>query len=430
MSTHTLDDSSDLKLSKLADNIIGSEIIKLTNEVNAKIKNGEKIFNLTIGDYNPKEFPIPKELKQAIIDAYTNDQTNYPMADGMPELRQAVSKLLKERGALSYQPEEIVISGGARPLIYSIFRALVDPGDSVIFPVPSWNNHHYTQLNGAKGLMIETTAANNFMPTAEDFKPLISSASVIVLCSPLNPTGTTFKKGDLEDICDVILEENEKRVAIGVKPVYLIFDQIYWALTLNETKHFSPVVLRPKMKSYTLLVDGISKSLAATGVRVGWSAGPKKIIDKMKAILTHVGAWAPRAEQLATAVFLDNLPAYDNYLSEIKVKISGRLQGFYEGFLSLKEEGLSVDAIAPEAAIYLTVQLDLLGKRTADGSELKAIKDITKYILDEGGVALIPLSFFGASVNSNWYRLSVGTCKQEDVKVIIENLRKALKKLK
>lgn len=430
MSTSTLEESNDLILSKLADSIIGSEIIKLTNEVNAKIKNGEKIFNLTIGDYNPKEFPIPSELKKAIINAYENDQTNYPTADGMLELRQSVSKLLQERGGISYQPDEIVISGGARPLIYSIFRTLVDPGDSVVFPVPSWNNHHYTNLCGAKEVMIETTAATNFMPTADDIKPLIGSANVIVLCSPLNPTGTTFRKNDLTAICDLILAENEKRNAAGVKPVYLIFDQIYWALTLGDTKHYSPVALRPEMKKYTLIVDGISKSLAATGVRVGWSVGPKKVINKMKAILTHVGAWAPRAEQMATSVFLNDLDAYDNYLAEIKVKISSRLQGFYKGFISLKEEGLSVDAIAPEAAIYLTVQLNLLGKITPDGSELTTPREIANYILAEGKVALIPFSFFGADVNSTWFRLSVGTCKVEDVEVIINSLRTTINKLK
>src|SRR5687768_11450996 len=116
-----------MKVSKLAENIIGSEIIKLAAEVNEKIRQGEKIHNLTIGDFNPKEFPIPDELKQYIVEEYHNDQTNYPAADGMPELRNAISRLLKERGALEYKADEILVAGGARPVIYSIFRALVDP---------------------------------------------------------------------------------------------------------------------------------------------------------------------------------------------------------------------------------------------------------------------------------------------------------------
>src|SRR5476649_2413030 len=155
MSATTLNKSDDLIVSKLAENIVGYEIIKLAAEVNEKIKKGEKVYNFTIGDFNPKIFPIPAELKKAIINAYEDDHTNYPAADGMLELRQAVSKLLKERGDLDYKTDEIVIAGGARPVIYAVFKALVDEGDTVVFPVPSWNNNHYTYLNKAKAVLIE-----------------------------------------------------------------------------------------------------------------------------------------------------------------------------------------------------------------------------------------------------------------------------------
>lgn len=430
MSANTMEKNIDLKVSKLAQNIIGSEIIKLAAEVNEKIKQGEKVYNFTIGDFNPKLFPIPAELKSAIIAAYEDDQTNYPAADGMLELRQSVAKLLKERGDLDYKTDEIVIAGGARPVIYAIFKALVDEGDTVVFPVPSWNNNHYTYLNNAKPVLIETTPENKFMPTAADIKPYVGVANLIALCSPLNPTGTTFRKKDLEEICDMILAENDKRLAENKKPLYLMYDQIYWELTFGETKHYNPVSLRPAMKNYTVFVDGISKSLSATGVRVGWSMGPKKIIEKMKSILTHVGAWAPKAEQMATAVYLNDLKNYEGFINNIKTKINDRLVGIYKGFQSLKSEGFKVDAIAPEAAIYLTVQFALHGQTKADGTVLKTTQDVTKYILDEAKVALVPFYAFGASDDSNWYRLSVGTCKVEEIDAVIESLRSALKKLK
>lgn len=417
-----------MKVSKIAENIIGSEIIKIAGEVNEKIKAGEKIYNLTIGDFNPKEFPIPNELKQQIIQAYENDLTNYPAADGMLELRQAVSNLLKQRGGLDYKADEILIAGGARPVIYSIFRVLVDPQDTVIFAVPSWNNNHYTYLNGAKPVVIQATPENNFMPRAKDILPHISNATLIALCSPQNPTGTVFTKEGLEEICDMILEENKKRKE-GSKPLYLMYDQIYWALTAGTVKHYDPVSLRPEMKNYTVYVDGISKSLAATGVRVGWSMGPKFIIDKMKAILTHVGAWAPKPEQMATANYLSDLSQYDAFLVKQNEKVNIRLQGFYDGFQRLKKDGHAVDAIAPQAAIYLTVRFSLKGKRTADGKVINSTKDITKYLLDEAKIALVPFYAFGASEDSEWYRLSVGTCKVNDVEDAIASLRKALEKL-
>jgi aspartate aminotransferase len=417
-----------MKVSKLAENIIGSEIIKLAAEVNEKIKQGDKIYNLTIGDFNPKEFPIPAELKQQIIDEYIADQTNYPAADGMPDLRLAVSNLLKQRCSLDYTPDEILIAGGARPVIYSIFRALVDANDTVIFAVPSWNNNHYTYLNGAKALVVEATPENNFMPLAKDIKPHVSKATLIALCSPQNPTGTVFSKEGLEEICDLILEENKRRGA-NEKPLYLMYDQIYWALTFGNVKHYNPVSLRPEMKNYTVFVDGISKSLAATGVRVGWGMGPKFVIDKMKAILTHVGAWAPKPEQVAAAKYLSRLDKYDAFLIIQKEKIIKRLEGFYKGFQSLKSEGFNVDAIHPQAAIYLTVKFPLHSKKTAEGNILATTQDITKYLLDEAGIAIVPFYAFGASGNSEWYRLSVGTCKLEDVDNAISSLRKALQKL-
>jgi len=226
----------------------------------------------------------------------------------------------------------------------------------------------------------------------------------------------------------MILEENKRR-GPSQKPLYLMYDQIYWALTYGNIKHYDPVSLRPEMKDFTIYVDGISKSLAATGIRVGWAMGPKFIIDKMKAILTHVGAWAPKAEQMATARFLSELDRYDTFLKIQKDKINKRLQGFYSGLTALKQEGFKVDVIAPQAAIYLTVKFDLQDQITNNGTQLKTTRDITKYLLDEAKLAIVPFYAFGASENSHWYRISVGTCKLTDIDEIISNLRKALTKL-
>lgn len=420
---------SELPVSNLAENIIGSEIIKLAGEVNARIARGEHIYNLTIGDFNPKVFPIPTALKQEIIAAYERGETNYPPGDGMASLRESVSRLLQQRQGLHYATDEILIAGGARPLIYAIYQTLVDANETVLFPVPSWNNNHYTYLTHAQQCWVETTPENKFMPTADELAPHIGNAAVLALCSPLNPTGTVFRKEALEEICDMIVQENASRALSGRKPLYLLYDQIYWALTYGDVEHYDPVSLRPAMRDFTVFVDGISKSLAATGVRVGWAMGPKKIIDKMKSILSHIGAWAPKAEQAATAIYLSDLPRYDDFLAQQKRELEIRLQGFHQGFQQLKSEGFRVDSIAPEAAIYLTVQLAFHGMRTEDGNTLHTTKDVTRYVLDEAKIALVPFSSFGASEDSSWYRLSVGTCKVSDVELIIASLRAALAKL-
>ena len=414
-----------LQVSEMAETLIGSEIIKLAAEINEKIHKGEKIYNYTIGDFDPNIFPIPAELNEAIIKAYREHHTNYPAANGMVELRKAAAEFLHEKQKQSFTPDEVLISAGARPLIYAVYTTLLNPGDTVVFPVPSWNNNHYCHLSRANPVFLETRPENNFMPVADDIRPYIQKATLIALCSPLNPTGTVFGKKQLEDICDLIIEENRRRGA-NEKPLYLLYDQIYWILTYGNTQHYDPVSLRPAMRDYTIFIDGISKSLAATGVRVGWATGPRTIIDKMKAILSHVGAWAPKAEQVAVAEFLKNKNALDKFLIQFKDQLNKRLQGFYNGFVQLKKEGYSVDAISPQAAIYLTVRFDLTGKKTSDGITLSTQKEVTQYILDEAKLALVPFSAFGSSDESPWYRLSVGTCNIEEIPGVFTSLKKAL----
>lgn len=418
-----------MKLSYLSETLIGSEIVKLGGEIREKIRQGNKIYNFTVGDFDPAIFPIPKELEEGIIEAYRQHFTNYPAAEGNLDLRESIQSFIKDTEKLEYALPEILVASGGRPLIYSLFRAVCDPGDKVIYALPSWNNNHYTHFIGAEHVVVEATAENNFMPTADLIRPHIQGASLLALCSPQNPTGTTFKKEDLEAICDLVIEENNRR-GEGEKKLYVMFDQMYWHLTFGSIKHYDPVSLRPEMRAYTVYIDAISKVFAATGVRVGWSMGPAELIGKMKAILSHVGAWAPMAEQKATAKFLQNRSAIDSYLKTFKGEIEERLTKIYEGFSELKKEGLPVDAIAPEAAIYLTIKIDLVGKTTADGKQLATQSDVTAYILDEAKLAVVPFYAFGASNSSAWYRLSVGTCKKEEIGEMIGLLGDALRKLK
>ena len=402
--------------------------MRLGGEIKEKIKSGEKIYNFTIGDFDSSIFPIPQKLEEEIINAYQNKLTTYPPADGIFALRESVSKFIKEREGLDFNTNEILIAAGGRPLIYALYRAIVDKDDKVIYSVPSWNNNHYVHFTEGRHEVIETTAENNFMPSAEDIKPHIQDAVLIALCSPLNPTGTVFKKEELEKICDMVLEENNRR-GEEEKKLYVMYDQMYWMLTYGETKHYNPVSLRPEMKDYTIFIDGISKVFAATGVRVGWALGPELVLSKMKAINSHVGAWSPMAEQNATAKFLLQVNEVDQYLSTFKKELNERLSLIYEGFQQLKSEGFPVDACAPQAAIYLTIQLSLASKTTKNGDFLSTQSDVTSYILDKAKLAVVPFYAFGAPKDSDWYRLSVGTCKKEEIPSMLNQLREALENL-
>jgi aspartate aminotransferase len=418
-----------MSVSVLAQNLRGSEIIKIAGEINELKKQGQNIANLTIGDFDSNLYPIPDALKAGIVAAYGHNQTNYPPADGVLDLRESVSEFLENRIGLKYKANEILISGGSRPLIYSIFLAIVDPGDTVVFPAPSWNNNHYSDLTSANAVIVQTRPENNFMPTADELRPHLKGATLLALCSPLNPTGTMFTKKDLEEICDLVITENKTRKA-GEKPLYILYDQIYSQLTFGTHQHYNPVTLRPELRDVTVFVDGASKCFAATGVRVGWGFGPAKIIDNMKAIVGHMGAWSPKAEQVAMADFLRQEAPVNEYLSDLKTKIQASLTTLHEGFQALKAEGFKVDSIEPMGAIYLTVKVDYSGKTTPDGDLIKDSADVNFYLIKEAKVALVPFSAFGTDETENWFRVSVGASSLQDIKDMLPRIKDALQKLK
>ena len=418
-----------MSVSALAQTLQGSEIIKIGGEINELKKRGEKIANLTIGDFDPAIFPIPTGLKHGIIDAYHANHTNYPPADGVAVLRENISVFLKEHYHLDYPINQVLVAGGSRPLIYATYLALVDPGDKVVYPTPSWNNNHYCHLSSANGVGVPTSADNNFMPTANDLRPHLKGATLLALCSPLNPTGTMFSKSDLEEICDLVIEENKSRSA-GEKPLYVLYDQIYSLLTFGDKEHFEPVNLRPEIREYVIFIDGISKCFAATGVRVGWAFGPQNIIGKMRSILGHVGAWAPKAEQMATAKFLTQTADLNTYLHAFKKQLQQSLNSLYDGVMQLKTEGFQVDSIAPMGAIYLTVKVDYTGKITPEGDLLQTSADVNFYLIKEAKIAFVPFSAFGSDGNMNWFRASVGGCSLNDIQDMIPRLKAALEKLK
>ena len=417
-----------VKLSVLAETLRGSEIVRLGAIIKEKMRQGAKIYNYTIGDFDADIFPIPAGLEAEIIDAYKNGFTTYPAAEGNLDLREAVASFMSSRCDLHYANNEILIAAGGRPLIYALYRSIVDKGDKVIYPAPSWNNNHYVHFTEAEHIMLEAGKENKFMLTAAQIAPHIKGATLLSLCSPLNPTGTTFGRAELSAICDLVIEENKTR-SEGEKKLFLMYDQIYWTLTFGDTVHYNPVTLNPAMKEFTIFVDGISKAFASTGVRVGWAMGPGEVIAKMRSINSHVGAWAPMAEQKAVANYLGKTEDIDKYFVHFKAEVNERLQNIFAGFQQMKAAGFHVDAVSPEAAIYLTIQIDYVGKTTAEGKTLETQEDVTSYVLDEARLAVVPFYAFGAGRDSSWYRLSVGTCKKEEIGEMLEVLQTALEKL-
>jgi aspartate aminotransferase len=219
------------------------------------------------------------------------------------------------------------------------------------------------------------------------------------------------------------VEENKRRR--NGKKLYLFFDAMYGCLTAGEQYNYNPLQLNEEIKPYLIKVNAVSKIFAATGMRVGWCLGPAEILSKMKNLLSHIGAWAPMAEQKAIARFLIQQETVTNYLRKFKEEIQDRLDAIYRGVMQLKHKGYPVNAIKPQGGIYLSVQFDLLGK-TEHGKELQNAADIAAYLLEKSGFAILPFSVFGSSEELSWFRISVGTCRKIDIPTMLRKLEVAL----
>ncbi len=417
-------EKSDAGLSALARGVVGSEILRIAGEIRAVQATGVPVCDLTIGDFDPKYFPIPKELLEATRKALEAGQTNYPPAEGILPLREAVLRLYERDLGLTYPVDSIVIAAGARPLLYGAYRTLVDPGDIAIYPVPTWNNNHYAYLSGARGVPVPVTAASNFFPTPDQLRPHLSSARLLILNSPLNPTGTVISKQALTAITAMVLEENRRREASGKRPLYFVFDQVYWTLTFGSATHHTPVEVVPESAPYVIFLDAISKAFCATGMRVGWGVMPPAMRKRVSDILGHVGAWAPKAEQVGVAALLNKPEAVQVFRDSVRQKLSQRLEALYGGMMDMKKDGFPVDAIEPQGAIYLSARFDLCG-RNVNGTVLKTNDDVRRLLLG-AGLGVVPFQAFGLAGESGWFRLSVGAVSMDDIAAAFPRLRALL----
>jgi aspartate aminotransferase len=321
----------DRSLSENVRGLVGSEILKIASDIRKLIADGESVCNLTVGDFNSRYFPIPELLLQRIQEALRAGQTNYPPSDGVLELRESVAAHTAREWGARYPVESVLIASGARPILYSAYRTVLDPGDKVIYPVPSWNNNHYVWISGAEGIVVPTRAEDGFMPTLDQLAPHLSEARLLSLNSPLNPTGTVMGEAPMRRIVEAIVEENDRRARDGRRFLFLLHDQVYASLVFGETRHHMPASLVPEAAPYVISLDGISKCFAATGLRVGWVLAPPEVVRRMKNLIGHIGAWAPRPEQVALARFLDDAPAVREFQTQMNRRVQRRLDALYNG---------------------------------------------------------------------------------------------------
>src|SRR5262249_21431655 len=277
----------------------------------------------------------------------------------------------------------------------------------------------------ARGVPLEVSREHHFHPTPEQLAPLLSQARMIALCTPSNPTGTHMRAETLASICRLIVEENQRRSERDERPVFLMFDQVYWALAFETGPAITPPALVPEVAPYTVLIDAISKSLAATGLRVGWALAAPAVSARMSDFLGHVGAWAPKAEQVAVAPLLDDAGSFHTFRAEMLRRLRERLGALHRAFARMQANGLPVEAVSPEGTLYLSVRVNLLGRR-ALGRDVRTNEDIRRLLLEEAGIAVVPFQAFGLQREDGWFRLSVGAVSLEAIGQGMERLERLL----
>lgn len=411
-------------LSELANGIERSRILSIATQVKKMKADGKQVTAFTVGDFSPEQFEVPHSFTDELEAAVHQNQTNYPPAAGLPELRESLSNWMIYKYGLNVGSEGIIVGSGARPVLFASFKLFLEPGEGLAHGVPAWNNHYYVHLNSAKDIAIEGNSESRFLPTAEGVKERISEIRVLILNSPLNPTGTCFTAEELGAICDVVLEENHKRRKNGDKPVMLVYDQVYSTMTAKGIEHVHPVQVRPDMFEFTITLDAISKSLTATGLRLGWMALPPKLAAPVIALIGHMGSWPARPIQQAAAETYSDPSKLESYFEDLDSRISDRMEILFTSLSKMKDSGLPVDFIPPQGGIYLSTRFNLFSALGVNTNE-----EIRLWLLEEAGIAVIPFQAFGLEDESGWFRISIGAVSVDEVADAMNRLENALQNI-
>jgi aspartate aminotransferase len=373
----------------------GEGILAIAAQVAAARASGRAIVDLTIGDYDPLRFRPPRALFEALARAWRRGRTSYPPPAGVWSLREAVADHYRRRLGLVVPPQAVLVQAGARPLIYACYRLLVQPGDGVVFPVPSWNNGAYCAMVRARPVGVTAAAESDFIPDPVRLATAVQEASLVVLNSPANPTGKRLPRRLLELVARAIVDENGARARAGRRPVFLLYDQVYWPL-VPFREHLHPAQVVPQAAEWTVTVDAISKSLCATGLRVGWAALPAQLVDTFSAYLSDVGSWAPTAEQEAVAEFLSLTHAFDDHAARLRRRLQARVELVVRQLERLRVDGFDLEFVRPDGGFYVTARF----------APRAVASDPAATLLETGGVAVVPLRAFDAPDAYGWCRLA------------------------
>ncbi|MDH4470841.1 MAG: pyridoxal phosphate-dependent aminotransferase [Verrucomicrobiae bacterium] len=328
------------------------------------------------------DFDTPEHIKAAAIKALENNFTRYTPVAGIPELREAIAHKFLTENQLDYQPQEIIVSNGAKQSCFNAIMACVGEGDEVIIPAPYWISYpEMVRLAGAEPIIIPTTAANNWKITAEDFANAMSPRTkMIIINSPGNPTGAVYTKEELRAIAEVAADEE----------ILILSDEIYESLIYDELKHVSIASVTPEARDLTITINGFSKAYAMTGWRLGYLGAPKKIAQAIEALQSHSSSNACSFAQYGAVAALNSS---QQCVTDMREEFNIRREYMYDRLSKMHQ----LSAIKPSGAFYMLTDISKFGMSSMNFADR---------LLSKSNVAVIPGIAFG---NDKTIRMSYAT---------------------
>lgn len=353
------------------------------------------------------DFDTPAHIKEAGIRAICDNKTRYTPAAGIQELRAAVCERLRTDCGIDYKPEQVVVSSGAKHNLYAALRTLVNPGDEVILPAPYWVSYYeLIQVVGAVPVVIHTTEEDGFKITETQLREAISEKTkLMILNNPSNPTGMIYDEAALRSLAEICIEND----------LYVIADEIYYGLIYDGKPFCSFVSLGERVKERTILLNGVSKSYAMTGWRIGYAAAPEHIAKTMANYLSHSTSAPSSISQWAA---VEALTASQDGIETMRTAFEERRDYIFTRMNSIPR----VSCLKPEGAFYAMMNLDALIGKTLHGVEIRSANDFAKVFLEKGLVAVVPCDGFGAA---NYVRWSYAT-SMENIKEGLDRLERFL----
>lgn len=395
-------------LSERAAKIKPSPTLAMDAKAKAMKASGADVVNFGVGE---PDFDTPDNIKQAAIKAIKEGFTKYTPVGGIDLLKDAIIEKFQRDNSLEYSREEIIVSCGAKHSLYNIAQALYGKGDEVIIPSPYWVSYpDQVLLNDAVPVFVKTLERDKFTLKPEALEQQITKKTkAVIINSPSNPTGLTYDRKTLEAIAEVCLKHK----------LYVISDEIYEKLTYDGFKHISIASLSKEIKERTIIVNGLSKSYAMTGWRIGYTAGPKEIIKAMTNIQSQSTS---NPTSIAQKAAVEALTGPQDFIQTMLKEFDNRRRFLVSELNAIQ----GFTCLTPSGAFYAFPNTSKLYGRQSEKGIISSSSDLALYLLEKANVALVQGEAFG---NDNHVRLSYAT-SMENVKRGIDRIREAVRMLK